>query len=201
MTEDADLSHGLWSTFGPSVMFQRPHLAPYIATVSSVWALIESSLTDLLSLFLEANTHLGYALLESASSDHSKLKMIKAAAKVSLRLEEYQEFDALLKRHESIGRTFRHPIVHGIWMVSDTYPDALLWHNPKETARRHAAIAMHPSNPDRIEKLTANLSPPKVWREDSFRRACDEVSALLAAIQNFHFRLMSAQIERQQKKA
>ena len=111
-----------------------------------MWAVVESQLSYLLSVILQADARVGATLFSVITAEGGRLAMIKAVASDRLTLEQQKEYEALQKRVKSVGK-YRDNIAHNIWAVSESNPDRLILYDARKYASATASITNNVADP------------------------------------------------------
>lgn len=111
---------------GAGAIWLRPTLAPYIAVTTATWAITEVLMANVLAATVKGDPEAVIALygaFNGARAQRSALSEVVAVADISdeLRAEMIATFNAM----KGPGSE-RNEIVHGLWGISDAYPDALV---------------------------------------------------------------------------
>jgi hypothetical protein len=108
---------------------RRPQLAPYIVAISTHWNELQMRISLFCAGLIAANS--SAALQEYLLRQNSRTNEVDAIVAEKLSPDDFTVFQKIQK---NIGaRSGEHgKAAHGIWGVSDDYPDDLLWYDPRE---------------------------------------------------------------------
>jgi hypothetical protein len=102
---------------------ERPELATYAATVSQIWAMIESELSLTFIILSGSNLALG-AAFSTVVPIRNRLVMIRALVDRFLEHPDRKKYKVLETRVETLGK-HRNSIVHGLWSIREDEPDVI----------------------------------------------------------------------------
>ncbi|GAC1354914.1 MAG: hypothetical protein NVSMB34_07520 [Variovorax sp.] len=128
-----DSFKGHATTKGLRSVNERPALAAHIGLIVAMWAMVESQLSELLSIMLHADAAIGATLFSVIKNEGGRLAMLKAVAEERLTPEQQAEYASLKKRITAAG-DYRDRLAHNIWATSPDYPDSLILFDARASA-------------------------------------------------------------------
>jgi hypothetical protein len=122
--------------FSPKAVLNRPNLAAYLPAISGIWNETETRFGLFLATPLGADARTGVAMFNAITNDGARRAAFDAVCNVKLSTAEKTSLQGV---QSTVGARYndRNKIVHGAWGISDTYPDALLWVDAKESVVFH----------------------------------------------------------------
>lgn len=168
-----------------------------MAEVVALSSVLESRLSALLSLLSGGNPETTMAMFLAVNSADAQRSMLKAAATSVLKGQELETFNDLMDEFRTRYRE-RNKIVHGIWVVSNDYPDALLLAHSSDMAamwKRLAIRAVAAIQPDDhlFDGLWQNLM---IYKANDFTQIAQRLAAFDGQIMSFWTSILDHQIER-----
>jgi hypothetical protein len=131
---------------GPAdALAQRPRLAAQIGMITAMWAYIEYGVGLTLSHILGGEAMLGTTIYLALRSEGPQRTVIKAAAQAKLSSDLADAVLCFLERMRD-GSVERNRVIHGIWEAVESYPDSLVWTDPKALIRWDATRKTSPSS-------------------------------------------------------
>lgn len=157
---------------GPEIFFKRQELAAHMASISALFNHLDFLLGLLLSEILGAQWEPAldmYLALRGAKED-----ALRAAALKRLGKNDQDDLETILNTYKARAAE-RNPIIHGIWFISDKYPNSLIhmnatrWHEMKLSvfAPREGRQASDYLQPAGIS-VPAGVPHYLVWNEEDF---------------------------------
>lgn len=115
----------------PFAALERPELGALIASIASLGAVIEREMAGLLGDLLESPSKQTLAMYLALSGSQARKSALLAAAKLRISKGDYE---VLVKLYKKIGNTVgeRNDVVHGMWCLSDDYPNDLVLCDPSD---------------------------------------------------------------------
>lgn len=130
----ADVFRGKTSySFGLSFTkpaLERPELSAMVLNVIGTWSRIDMHINQMASLFLSADVHVVFKMLNSIESISARRTAIRTAAQHMLSDGDYRIFSAALKTTKS-SELRRYVFAHHVWATSKEFPNELLLIDPK----------------------------------------------------------------------
>jgi hypothetical protein len=162
-------------TSTPTMMRDRPKLAPYVAEMISIGSLIEQAWATLLSEMAKFDPSTAVAILDAVPNSTFQTRMIEAVARENLSDGHLQ-------------LTTRHSFAHWVWAISPDWPDALILNKHTAGAKFHAAVkgAMGDHVPRDRPTMPNMAEHALVYFEEDLQDACEEYSEVLQAVMAFN---------------
>jgi hypothetical protein len=151
--------------FGSERLITREKLTARLAAALNEWSKTEGSLGLVLGNTLSIRYSIATETLNAVVNLTARLDVVKAAANATLTAAKATEVcDLMEKFRRRAGE--RNGISHGIWGVSNDYPDRLVLCDPKNAFRivnRHYETGL--VTPDILDDLKPHLN---LWSESCF---------------------------------
>jgi hypothetical protein len=112
--------------FGVGAIEHRPVAAQIVARCITHWTIVEASSADLLAVMLKANTEPAIALYLTLQNARAKSDALEAISATTLKAQDLKLVRALLTHKTSVEKR-RNDLAHGVFGVSNTIPDGLMW--------------------------------------------------------------------------
>lgn len=120
-----------------AVVLQRPECAALIGAIAVEWVHMETVLARIYSYLVNGVNPFGRDLGEVIAAEsfdlvpslQVKRTILLAAARRRFDNDLVDRFAGLLKQYQEAA-TKRNDIIHGTWLLSDEYPDKLIWSKP-----------------------------------------------------------------------
>lgn len=139
-------------TFGIGALEQRPEAALGIAKCIAYWTYVESANARLLARLIGANTETTVAVYLSFKNTVTKNEAMQAAAELQLSADDMLLFRALMAYKNSVEKE-RNALAHGIFGVSNSVKDGVIWANPTTQTNHQAMVEVRGVT----EEITAKL--------------------------------------------
>lgn len=139
-------------TFGIGALEQRPEAALGIAKCIAYWTYVESANARLLARLIGANTETAVAVYLSFKNTVTKNEAMQAAAELQLSTDDMLLFRALMAYKNSVEKE-RNALAHGIFGVSNSIKDGVIWANPTTQTNHQAMVEVRGVT----EEITAKL--------------------------------------------
>jgi hypothetical protein len=120
--------------FAANALGERPELAALVGECIGFWSQVEAQLAVLLSAIMKAETAITAAVFLSIRNSRAQREALTAAAEIGLTSRELEMFHAVAIVYQSLDNQ-RVDLAHGIFVVSDDLPDAILWIDSKDFAQ------------------------------------------------------------------
>jgi hypothetical protein len=151
-----------------NVWLERPELGAYAATVSQIWAMIESELSLTFIILSGSNLALG-AAFSTVVPLRNRLEMIRALVDRFLEDPDRKKYRSLGDRAERLGKR-RNSVVHGLWSTREDESDAVFLEKP------------YPK--------TLLEAEPVAYRKENFKKLILDLSSLRADLVEFRSHLL-----------
>jgi hypothetical protein len=172
-------------------MRQRPELAVLIARIAIGWSDTERRLGMLLVEMLGADARTGMKMYQALSGAASQKAVLRAVARDRLTAHGMDQLEQVLSEYKKVARQ-RNDVVHGVWEVSDTHPDALVWCDSADYLMSHgefwAGYRSHSDEHKRIEYLRdykGEWPTRLLYVESDFLDILDRMTDAARSIQSF----------------
>lgn len=176
-----------WLLTGTKVFEHRPALAVRIANIAAGWCQIEILLGSLLATLLNAESDIGAAMYLALSGATSRNATLQGAAEHRLDTHDLQQFNELTNKVKSLQRR-RNRVIHGVWAVSDDYPQALIRSDPDEHIAEFSAVpATTPAAELRetVDRAQNKRASWEIWNEQDFEEIEWGITVLFGEIWQF----------------
>ncbi|MDR3533148.1 MAG: hypothetical protein P4L90_21630 [Rhodopila sp.] len=176
--------------FAPVALLRRPQLAAHIGVVVGIWSQIEVNLGTLLAALIGAEAKTVLAIYLSLTSAPAQRAVIEAAANLRLNHEQRSRLSKLLILIGKRGKE-RNLLVHASWGISDAYPDALIWADPKDLLEKGLIEIEDYRIDERFDlarvgqKVLVVQRRYRSYTEEDFRRIEERLSAALSDLTEF----------------
>jgi hypothetical protein len=170
-------------SFKPSAILQRPKLAPYIASVLMNWNEIESHLAVFLAGLLGGEARTVISVFLALQTDGGRKTTINVVTKLKLTPDDLVRFHEIQR---DIGNRYseRNKAVHGAWGESPSYPDDLLWYDPRESVAAFPDFTSLPPTERAVRFRELNKSI-RVYKESDFIAIIERFESTLKSLKNF----------------
>lgn len=194
MPQPYDVSGKLIKT-GPRVILERPQLAVHIACIAATWALAEVELGRLLAIVLGVHAEIGITIHQSLASSGPKRAVLLSAGKALLSRDHFtklEQLDADMRKRMAE----RDRIIHGIWSITDTQPDALLLSETAAHIHLTAVFLADTTKEGERPKWIDRLPNYALYKETDLAAIAQRITALTIQIHNFRRELIQQYSER-----
>ena len=190
MTKEVSLKGKLNAT-GPAALAARPKLSSLMTAVFLRWSMAEQNIGMMFVLLLDSNADDALDLFLAFNDLGPKQTAMKALAKKKLSEELYKEIENMLGTIRNRSKA-RNAIVHGLWAVSDEFPEYILKIDEKEFNRRFLIRIDRARNGD-AENFSEDFEYDSMifsaYSESDFKSSIDMLNRLSSLTQNLALKI------------
>lgn len=127
-------------TIGPGAIEQRPEIAKVLSRIILYWTDVEVALAGLLGKIMVANSEPSIAVYLSLRNSRQKTEALNAAAEATL---EHNDLDLVFAhlRWKDTLESQRNEVAHGIFGVSPSLKDSIVWMRTTDHATFSVKVA------------------------------------------------------------
>jgi hypothetical protein len=170
--------------FRPDAVLERPTLAPYIPAISMHWNEIESHTGVFLAALLGGEAQTVIKVFLALQTDGGRKATIDTVSKLKLSTDDLERFQEI-QRDMGTRYSERNKAVHGGWGISDAYPNALLWYDPRESVAMFPdliAAADDAARQTRMDEVNKNI---RIYVDADFKDIISRFVCTTKALKQF----------------
>jgi hypothetical protein len=192
MFEDTPMARQPLNFIRPGVKFrfpanapaERPELAALIGECVAMWSNVEAHLAIMLSAIMKTETGIAAAVFLSIRNSRAQREALDAAAQIGLSGRELEMFSAIIAVYKSLDSQ-RTSLAHGIFAISEQFPDDLLWIDSTHYTQHHVESWSEIPSDSFLGKLAQEADSDNKIRENMFLYRKDDLISLRDEIKDF----------------